>query len=259
MTAYEYIEEIKLRLTAYSVGQEADDLQLLTFLNNARKRVQYDTLAKYPERYGVVGRFVLDPTADIYDLYSNENQANADLQDVDVYRITLPINFIDSIVVKLCFELEESDYEYEARRMTKYEMFSISQHIHNKPTFYSPVYAIAREGGVYYLYISSLKNGADLITDSPEIEIWYTAVIADLQMIDAAGVFLGDTDTVIARELEELVILYTIFLYMQQANAQEYISFLALEIQDQLQTLMPLYQLDKVKADVELASQEGMQ
>jgi len=258
MTAYEYIEEIKLRLTAYTVGQEADDLQLLTFLNNARKRVQYDTMTKYPERYAVITRLPIVAASDIYDLYSNENQANADLQDVDVYRVVLPINFIDTFVVKLCYVEEELDYQFEARRMTKYEMFSISQHIHNKPTYYNPVYAISREAGVYYIYFSSLKSGGTLITSTPELEIWHTAVIADLEMIDGAGVFLGDTDTVIAKELEELVILYTIFLYLQQINAQEYINFLSMEIQDQLQSLMPLYQLDKVEADIKLSSQEGL-
>lgn len=261
MTVFEYIDEISLRLRAYEIAQEADSLQLLSLLNTARKKVQQDTLALYPERYGVILRLDINPVDDAWDLYSNDSATqNTLLRSVDFYRIALPINMIDALVVKLCWTADDIDYEYLARRTTKYEMMKISQHGFTKPTPFNPVYAIAREQGQYYLYISSLRlKTGDLISDTPELEIWSTMTIADLEwgssLVDAIE---GDSEIVIAVELEELVILYTMLAFLQHTNQDQALKDLIQnQIADNIRTLQPFYQIQKQNEEVQLATQEG--
>lgn len=258
MTVFQYIDEVMLRLRTFETLPEVDGLQILSYLNSARKKIEYDTIAYYPERYSVINSFAFSPVDDLYNPYSLDNTVAANRQNSDIYRILLPVNFLDAIVVKLVYvDDEDTQYEFEARRMTKYEMFSVAQHKFNRPTYTNPCYSIAREGGSYYLYYSSLKNGDDLITETPTLEVWHTCVISDLEWLSGNDTIEGDTEVVIAKELEELVILYTIFLYLQQINNQIYLNLISLEIQNMLNTLQPIYQLQKLNQEVELASQEG--
>jgi hypothetical protein len=262
MTVFEYIDEISLRLRAYEIAQEADSMQLLSMLNTARKRVQQDTIALYPERYGVILRVEFVPADTAWDLYSNDSATqNTLLRSVDYYRVPLPINMIDAHVVKLCWTADEVDYEYLARRTTKYEMMKVSQQGFTKPTPFNPIYAIAREGGQYVMYIGSLKlKTGDLISAAPELEIWSTMTIADLEWgsstVDAVE---GDSEIVIATELEELVILYTMLSFLQHTNADQALKDLIKnQVDDNIRTLQPFYQQQKQNEELDLATQAGV-
>lgn len=262
MTVFEYIDEISLRLRAYEIAQEADSLQLLSMLNIARKKVQQDTLALYPERYGVILRLEIIPADNAWDLYSNDSATqNTLLRSVDYYKIALPINILDIHVAKLCWTAEGINYEYLARRTTKYEMMKVSQHTFTRPTPFNPIYAIAREGGQYYLYIGSLKlKTGDLVTEAPEVELWSTMTIADLQWGNSTvDVVEGDSEIVIATELEELVILYTMLAFLQHTNQDQALKdLISNQINDNVRTLQPFYQQQKQKEQIDLATQEGV-
>jgi len=261
MNVFQYVDQIKLRLNTINVGADLDDLSLLSYINTARKKVQYNTLSIYPERYGVMTEIELDPPNMLYYNYTNEGPSfNPILDYVDVYRVPLPFNFIDAVSVKLAWTIssegEDTDYEYEARRITRAEFFSTTYHAHNRATIYSPLYTIVREEGAYNLYFTTLKDGPNFVV-GPRLALWHTALIADLSWEGSQeDQTLGDREKCIPVEVEDLVVLYAIELYLQQINLQPALQLIRSEIQELLTSLQPIYQMDKAQDTVNLSTQQ---
>ncbi len=276
MTVFQYIDQIKTRLQTLQVASNLDDQSILMYINTARKKIQYDTLAIFPERYGVILEYEVIQSTDEYIPFSNySNTHNAFQPYIDYYHKPLPLNVIDVVRMALVYTDFSTDPDtfrtYEARRITKKELFGLSMHSTNKPNPYNPVYTLTPSrslqlpgptppvGELSILY-SSLRDGDINIptgVGAAKMLIWATCVIADLEWSSSPTDRVnGDTEIVIAKQLEDLVILYTIYLYLQQINEQNLLKLIGLELGEMISSLQPIYQLEQTKNELQLATQE---
>lgn len=282
-TAKEYIDDVKLRCSRLSVNLELDDPTILTFINASRKRVQQSTIALYPERYGKIVRLDLGNAVASTNSYAfNPTYGYV----IDVYSIPLPTDFIDAHVVILRFVLDgifqDTTYDgitfnNECRRFDKRELYKVLTQTHNRPTIISPAYSIERNivnvsagvetnsGTGYNLLIAGLTTSAgSLMSESAfvsgEVEVWYTALISELEEFPSAtpGV-VSDREVTIPAEFEELVMMHSMVMCMQKVRAADTITMEVMsELADYEQEIMGQYTVTKQKAGSLLPSREAI-
>jgi len=284
--AKEYIDDIKLRCSRLSVNLELDDPTILTIINAARKKTQQATLALFPERYGKI--VLLDVADLVLDTRSSGFNPTHNYQ-IDVYSIPLPTDFIDAHVVKLRFQLDgefpvdsgvthtNTTYNMEARRYDKRELYKVLMQSHNRPTIYSPIYSIERNpvsvsngtatntGTGYNLLIAGLDTASGYLFSEPEyvadtgrIEVWYTALVSELEEFPTLGA-PADQEVTIPAEFEEMVMLNAMVACMQKVRAAEQITGeVLMELQEYEQEVMSAYTVTKQKAGTLLPSREAV-
>lgn len=278
--AKEFVDDLRLRLSRLDVKLEIDDAVLLTILNAARKKTQTLTLALHPERYG---RIMNIPLADFTlipeDVVTNFTHG----EDINVWWYELPTDFIDAHVVILRFkvdgDIEELGgtydnviFNFEARRFDKKELFGVQEQSWNRPTYVTPVYAIERNivsvtagasantGNDHYLLISGLDTATGTIMDfmeSGEIEIWYTAMVPELELYPNPLGTISDLELAISIEFEELTMLTAMIGCLQKIRAsQELIGELRSELGEWEAIVSETYTVAKQKENSLLPSRD---
>jgi hypothetical protein len=282
-TAKEYIDDIKLRCSRLSVTLELDDPTILTFINASRKRVQQSTIALYPERYSKIVKLDITnavPSANSYAYNPTYGYT------INIYSLDLPDDFIDAHVIKLRYKLNGTfqstaftnvTFNNEARRYDKRELYKLLTQTNNRPTILSPAYAIERNivtvsagvesnsGNGYVLLLAGLDTSNGYLPDevayvSGEVEVWYTALVSDLEEFPSAtpGV-VADREVTIPAEFEELVMMHTMVACMQKVRAAEAITMEVMsELTDYEKEIFEVFAVTKQKAGSLLPSRESI-
>lgn len=282
-TAKEYIDDIKLRCSRLSVTLELDDPTILTFINASRKRVQQSTIALYPERYSKIVKLDITnavPSANSYAYNPTYGYT------INIYSLDLPDDFIGAHVIKLRYKLNGTfqstaftnvTFNNEARRYDKRELYKLLTQTNNRPTILSPAYAIERNivtvsagvesnsGNGYVLLLAGLDTSNGYLPDevayvSGEVEVWYTALVSDLEEFPSAtpGV-VADREVTIPAEFEELVMMHTMVACMQKVRAAEAITMEVMsELTDYEKEIFEVFAVTKQKAGSLLPSRESI-
>ena len=278
LNAREFVDEVKLIFSRHNVTLEADDPTILTFINKYRKETQKTLLGLYPECFGKIvelDTFVLDASL------PKTNQTSG--RTVDIYRTTLPLDFIDAIVVILRYTLDGDieelggrtytgeTYDYEARRVHKRELFGVQSQSWNSPTFIAPVYATERKlvdlsatvNANSILYLGGLNVGSSSnlidIADRLAVEVWYTAALPDLELVPSLSPgTVADQELALPMEFEPLVIYGTAVALMQKLNTAQAGSSVMQEIQTLQAVMQDIYSTSKLQAGPLLPSKEAL-
>lgn len=277
LNAREFVDEVKLGFSRHNVTLEADDPTILTIVNKQRRDTQKTLIGLYPECFGKIIRldtFTLDTSL------PKPNQTSGNT--VDIYRASLPVDFIDSVVVILRYtltgDIEElgrtftgETYDYECRRVHKRELFGVQAQSWNMPTYIAPVYAVEKKlvdlsnvvnvNPILYiggLNVGSASNLTDL-ADSLVAEVWYIAALPDLEVVPSlAPGTVPDQELALPMEFEPLVIYGTMVSLMQKMNAQQASPSVMQEIQALQAVMQDIYSTSKLQAGPLLPSKEPL-
>lgn len=224
-----YIEEIKSRIHRYAVAENLSDLEIMTYVNIVRKTIQRYVMKAMPERFGRIYREFINSTP--------TNYLNINFKNVFLYPAILPDNFIEEIVVKVNWEEDGYPYSRQARKAEHTEVHQISMNSWTTPFILQPIYNIGQDetstnplaktimiGGLDGS-TNTLFTTADPNNGQPLVEIWYLAMLDDLEFADNETVYIGD--------LQELVILQTIMMCLKRTSPEGSYPILKSEI-DQL-------------------------
>jgi hypothetical protein len=273
MKLWEYISEIKLRMHRLNVLNNLSDIQLATYMNMARKQAQRLAVDLVPHRFARIVRLNI---SSVSEQYSNTANNFYGQQRVLLHRVILPRDFIDAYSVRLSFVLNGQDRLYEARKYSMEEMFTINAHTWNKPLPTSPVYALSVEDIVgntrndknWVMYLGGLTIDTNLtlfdtVDDGtvPEVEVWYTAILPDLEL-DAEDIYnAGDAedDLTMPPDIEEFAINMATFYALQYIGAQQQAQIVNAEINRLRQLITENYFTAEQKASSLLPSQEGLE
>ena len=236
-----------MRIQRYGIATDTSDMQILTYINNARHEVEKIFLPMYPEHFAKVYRIPLDVTM-FYPRYDHPNTYSG--IPVKILETTLPAEVID-ITVAILEWRKTSDqvlYRSEARQVTKYELSSVSGHTWNIPTLMTPIYAldkyVVREG-VNDAYLTKLYlAGIDTtlttslfdVSDFVRLELWCTIALPYIESID-----IDDIDTAMPLEGMELTITLAILRLLADLHEQEAVTILQAEYQRSLTQIKDNY------------------
>lgn len=215
---YQYIDEVKARMSRYDVQAELDTGKLEMVINRARRDVQLATLPIFRERYGRIATISAVPSV----------VANYAFTDVDFYSAALPADFIEEDVVLVTHDSNE----WEARKLIKQEMYGIARNSWVSPTTNSPVYIVERDPASTTTNIFVSKGSA--VVDANQIKLWYIAALPYLQAHPVSGT--PDNERKMSYQWEELVVLCSM------AKAYEMQQFMQLRdlIVGDIQTIISL-------------------
>lgn len=264
ITAAGYLDEVKMLLARIDVATDGNDPLLLTYINKARRQVQDMTLSLFPERYGKILRTTIAATPD----------ANTSIESsyigypISTYKISLPDDLIDifEFLISYVDTATGVTYRQQARRLTKQEYWNVMMNAFNAPTPDRPIYAL--ESTIAPVGKSALISGLNWeengvnktiwdIAGSVEAEIWYTAVLNDLELYDEN--MLTDVETTIPPDVEELVIYYAVFYFLQTVTRGVALNSIKKEIDMLLNMLKLNYTVKQKKAVEMLPSKEPLQ
>lgn len=278
LNARQYIDEVKLRLSRHNVTLELDDPTICTFVNRARREVQYSTLGLLPECYGkIVQLSALVQDSSLSQTNTTHNRPTT------VYRVSLPLDFIEPTVVMLRYTLtgviaslgrtfNGETYDYEARRVDKRELFGVQMQSWNQPSIIAPVYVVEKKlvdlaagalaNPILYLGGLDIDNATTLVdvADRVVVEVWYTAALPDLELVPSlAPGAPPDQELALPMEFEELVVYNAMIDCLQKIGAQSAIPSVKAEL-ELLQSLVEdTYSTVKLQAGPLLPSKEAIQ
>lgn len=108
MTAIDYIEEIKLRLSRFDVIKHLNDLLILSYINKGRQQAQRFTVEAMPERYGRISILPISPT-----FVANYTTTSYAGKVTRMYPVNLPNDFINvyRVILKYQTVLETEENE----------------------------------------------------------------------------------------------------------------------------------------------------
>jgi len=245
-----YIGEVTSRLNRYQVGIELDPGFLQMLVNRSRQDVQAAVLNVVPERFSRVST----PTG-----WSEETDMQKTVGGVvrRVYSVALPNDYMDDVVVRRI----DGEEIYEARELSKRELYQVMGTTWNAPSARSPVYAIEKSptSPTYTLYVSF---GETAVTDS-SVEVWYLALLPYMQVdsLNAGGdpsvSPVPDTEVPIGWDYEELVVLLAMVKVAQTSGFTQAAELVRAEI-DQAVRMMELnYERSIDREKLELPSRES--
>lgn len=224
-----YIEEVKSRIHRYAVAENLNDLEIMTYVNIVRKTIQRYVMKAMPERFGRIYTSPINSTPTDY--------LSVNYKNVFMYPAELPNNFIEELVVKVNWVQAGIAYSRQARKAEHTEIHKISMNSWTVPFVLQPIYNIGQEANssdplAHNIFIGGLDGStntlfatADPNAGQPEVEIWYLAMLDDMEFADTETVYVGD--------LQELVILQTIMMCLKRTSPEGSYPLLKSEI-DQL-------------------------
>lgn len=197
-----YASEVMQRLKRYDVARSIDSGMLESSVNLARYQVQLATLQTVPERYARIHRPVdaavvsWENSARMLEFDQSTGGAKTIINQVGV--LTLPADFISDVTVGI----SEGDVMWQARYVSKRDLYSVLTKSMTKPTPHNPIYTIERttEGTNARLLISAGSN----LPAQGSVEIWYLARLPWLQIANSTGA--PDVEIRIGYDLQELVV-----------------------------------------------------
>lgn len=212
-----YIEEVKSRVHRYNVAADLNDLEIMTYVNIVRKTIQRYVMKAMPERFGRIYTTFITSTPTDY--------LNVNFKNVFMYPADLPANFIEEIVVKVNWTEDGYPYSRQARKAEHTEIHQISMNSWTTPFILQPIYNIGQDeasntnplaktimvGGLDGS-TNTLFTTADPNAGQPKVEIWYLAMLDDIEFADNETVYIGD--------LQELVVLQTIMMCLKKISPE---------------------------------------
>lgn len=256
MTAQQYIDEVKTRIGRSYANDRFSDLYILSVINKARRNIQFATLELLQEHYTVAIDIPLNSQP--MDLvYSDIINYNGD--QIYVYRIQLPANFIDLVEAWVYFD-NITDVSYinclQVRVVSKREFIYTLQHTYNTATFNQPLahieHNIADASYILHLAISRELYNFENFNNSGTLRIFYLYLIDDLGneaiIIDGGGWHRIITppieeDPQLPPQLEELVILRAVVDILSLTDESNYLQRVKDELQMYYHILEENYQI----------------
>jgi hypothetical protein len=242
-----YIEEIKSRIHRYAVAENLNDLEIMTYVNIVRKTIQRYVMKAMPERFGRIYKTQITSTPIDY--------LSVNYKNIFMYPALLPDNFIEELVVKVnwteIINTETVPFSRQARKAEHTEIHKISMNSFTTPFILQPIYNMGQENGnpnplAKTIMIGGLDGASntlfELSDSDPEVEIWYLAMLDDLEFADRETVYVGD--------LQELVILQSIMMCLQRSSPDAVYPILKSEIDQLTQIIQGNY--DAIIAEREL-------
>jgi hypothetical protein len=202
-----YASEVMHRLGRYDVARSVDSGMLETVVNLARHEVQLATLQAVPERYSRRHRpttaaavsYVDSAKMFEYDMATNGTRTVTNL----VGSIDLPQDFIIDVTVGVgTAPIAVNPVLWQARPVSKRDLYTVLTKSFAKPTPHNPVYTIEKSttSNNYRLLIST----GTALPLANEVEIWYLAKLPWLQISNSTGA--PDPEVRIGYDLQELVV-----------------------------------------------------
>lgn len=263
LSAYDYIDEVKMRLQRFEVATNIDDMQILTYLNESRHEVQQLFLSLYPEHFSKIYTIPLN----IGMRYSRYDQPDTiSGMPMKILEVELPPDVIDitTAIVYWCDTATQIIWRNQARRSTKYELLSITNHAWNLPTLMRQVYALDKyisRDGVQDTYLTKLylagidKDATTTIFDGSDyvnLELWCTIALPYIE-----SVIMDDIDLGMPVEGMELTITMTVMRLLSDMNDKESASILLADFNRALQQIKTNYSTETSIVPTLLPSKEG--
>lgn len=263
-TAQQLIDEVKLRLARLNVSLELDDQTILTFINDARRQVQADTLGLREWAYT---KWVLLPIPT-----ATPNQALQPIPNpilgftLNWYTVPLPADFIREVIVLLRYTWNNVLYRSEARYAAGLELTNVSIHSWNMPTPVRPVYTIERAplltGVIPVLHIAGLESAAtnppgQVVDPNATLELIYVAHVPLIE--DVPGGAIGtppDLDVNMPPDYFELVIWYAVYYSLVRMMARHDVIAVALKHIELIKQLIFVTAEEEKAVDVFIPSRE---
>lgn len=252
MTAIDYIEEIKLRLSRFDVIKHLNDLLILSYINKGRQQAQRFTLESMPERYARISTFAIGTAA----VYTTTDYRG---KPVNLFPVALPNDFLKAYRVILNYTLNNVPKSWEARYYTVNEIYNTNVLSVNPPMPYAPVYTVTANNDTNY---NILISGLDIPPNSTifatlgytniSCEVWYTAAISEIEYRTAGNT--TDNEVTLPVPLEELVINYAMYHCLRHVNHQAGIELLIKEIRLLESLITQNYEIGIQTKDIELAT-----
>lgn len=203
-----YAAEVMQRLNRYDVAKMVDSGMLETVINTARHEVQMATLQAVPERYArrhrptdqAVVSYVDSAKMFEYDITTGSTKTVTNLVGV----LDLPEDFIVDVSVGVGeYDAQWESDIWQARKVSKRDLYTVLTKSFAKPTPHNPVYCIEKNtaDSFHRLLIST---GTTLPAER-EVEIWYLAKLPWLQIANSTGA--PDNEVRIGYDLQELVVM----------------------------------------------------
>ena len=276
--AKQFVDEVKLRLSRHNVVLSLGEPDILMLVNEARRDVQLSTMGLFREFFGKVLRL------DTFTIDADLATANQTLgRTVNVWRTVMPIDFIDTYVVNLRYQLNGTIAEFggasytnvtfdaPCRRVNKRELFGVQGQSWNTPTLHHPIYAVEKKltdlanpySPNYIMYLAGLDvDGTTTIFDVAEadsvmIEMWYVAALPALE--EQPSLVPGsvpDTELAIPHAFEELVILNAMMLCLQKTDNQEAMASVKADQDMMMMLIEDQYNVSRQKRSMLLESRQ---
>lgn len=253
MTAKEYIDDLKLRLTRYQVGHDLSDEMLLSFINKARASVQRVLLPMYPERFSTIISIPHTPASLNQDL-SLTTVETLGYTNINVYTYVMPNWFIDAYEVIIQWtDQEQNIVQSHCRRHNLNEMYGLYSNSWNQPMISTYTYALEDNGVNTLMHIAGLDAIGLVLQTDVVINIFCTAALSDLEHI-TAGALANDTETVIPSFAEELVVTEALLYCFEVLNNKIALDGLRMEKQRLERSLILNYGTKQQREEILLPS-----
>lgn len=215
----QYMDEVGNRLSRYSVQIELDSGTLEMLVNGARRNVQMATLQMFPERYSAIINLddVSGNAAVLQTMYSTTIELRSPVTYTsEVYKMDLPDDFISMEVVLVSGSLGEEGPSglWEARAVSKRELWAALQNMNTRPKENDPIYCLEKAPGSdrYSIYVT---KGPGAITPA-DVSIWYLKALKYLEEYNSTGG--DDTEQNISYEFDEMVVYQAMLMALAETS-----------------------------------------
>ncbi len=217
MFVRQYLDEIKLNLLRLNVNKEFDTQTIVTFLNKARRSIQFAIVDVVDSHFTTFINTTLptNPSPRFNNLITHQNNT------ISVYQIRLPDNFISLKDVWLQYQPTNDNniHTSRCRIVSLREFVSTIKNTQMQPLPLVPIAYVEHQTytGFYDLYIALDSNFWNLVSGDVQVFIYYLFLVSDLEyMVNTSGTNIvvpgdGDYDNEIPPNFRDLVIIQTIF------------------------------------------------
>lgn len=260
MTLKDYIDEVILRALRYNIDVKSNTGLIATQINRARHEVTRQYLNILPDNFAQIGK-IQAGTGIKVTLKNN-------------YIITeykLPENLV-SLYNVIGVSLKDGlTYRFPARLMTSQEAFG-TFNTWNKPSKSAPAYflkttfdqavdtninnpGVVAQASDYSQYLCISYGDLDPAVEGIDLEIWYTAIIDDLEYWNGAN--LNDTE-ILPIFMEEVVILYALLYVLEILNEGAYFEIVKADIKFLSDLVLKNFETNIANRTSNLISKEGV-
>ncbi len=254
----QYIDEVSNRLSRYTVQLELDPGTIEMLVNGARRNVQMATLQMFPERYSAIINLddVSGNSSTIQPAYSTTIALRTPVTYTsEVYKMQLPDDFISMEVVLVSGSVGEEGPSglWEARAVTKQELWSTLQNMNTRPKVNDPIYCIEKAPGSarHSIYVS---NGDGVLAPA-DVRIWYLKALKYLEEYNATGG--DDTEQNISYEFDEMVVYQAMLMALSETTLNGAKDVIGADLERLVMAMEKNYSANINRQTLYLPSREG--
>lgn len=247
-----YQQEIALRLSRYQISLELDPGTLEMMINRARRDVQMATLNVFPERYSAVLKLDAvsgNTSTEIVEYRTTVTRFSSTVVN-KVYEIKLPDDFIQMEAVLVL----SSGTNWEAREITKPELYGALGNQNTMPTQREPTYTVEKSpDNSYYTILVSAGTSALVPAD---ITIYYLKALKYLERVNGSNV--PDVEKSMSYEFEEFVIYQTMLQALKKTAFNSAKQAIASDLEQGFTVLEMNYNATVDRSGLLLPGREGL-